>query len=123
MEEEVNKVTTATPCSSEDDTIVTKVTTPSTPPFLPRTPPTAIISTMEKAFLPVTVVMRLACGTPMESVLLILKDTELTWPVLLVRKKEWTNKRAVKIALHKELASWLPVMDSSLRHPIIKLYH
>jgi hypothetical protein len=59
----------------------------------------------------------------MESALTIMKEASPTWPVLLVKKADWTNLKAMKIALHKELASWLPLTDSLTRYSLIKLYH
>jgi hypothetical protein len=120
MKEGVNIAPTS--CSDED-MVVTKVTMPPVASLLPKTPHVEAMSTSDSAFLPVIVVVRLTCGTLTESVLIVFKDTIPMWPTLLVKKRDWVNKRVVKIALHKELAGWLPIMDSSLRHLLIKLYH
>jgi hypothetical protein len=53
----------------------------------------------------VTVVVRLACGLSTESVLIVVREANPAWPVLLVKKKDWSNKKVVKIALYKELAA------------------
>jgi hypothetical protein len=77
----------------------------------------------ENAHIAVTVVVRLACGQSIESGLIVIRESSPAWPVLLVKKSEWANKKAVKIAPHKEMASWLSLTDSSTRYPLIKLYH
>jgi hypothetical protein len=94
------EVNTASASCSDKDMVVTKVTMPPAPSLLPTTPPVAALSTSDSAFLPVTVVVKLACGTPTESMLLIFKDATPTWPVLLVKRRDWVNRRAVKITLH-----------------------
>jgi hypothetical protein len=100
-----------------------EVIMPPAPPILPKTPLVMALSNSKNAFLSITVVVRLACGTLTKSVLIIAKEAEPIWPVVLIKKKDWPNKKAVKSDLFRELASWLPVMDTTLRHPLIKLYH
>lgn len=120
MQEECN---TPQACSGDEELLVTKVVIPPVSLILPRTPPAPVPPNNDNAFLPITVVVRLACGTLTESVLIIALKQEPIWRVILIKKKDWSNKKAVKSTLHRELASWLPVMDASLRHPLIKLYH
>jgi hypothetical protein len=114
--------TSGLPSSSEEDLVVTSV-------VLPAIPTTNRFTPLEEKAVPgsthlaITVVVRLAFGLSMESALTVMKEASPTWPVLLVKKSEWTNLKAVKIALHKELATWLPLTDSSTRYPLIKLYH
>jgi hypothetical protein len=114
--------TSELPSSSEEDMVITSVVPPSIPTsnrFMPLEEKPAPGS----AHLAVTVVVRLTFGFSMESALTVMKEASPTWPVLLVKKADWTNLKAVKIALHKEMASWLPLTDSSTRYPLIKLYH
>jgi hypothetical protein len=106
------------PSSSKEDLVVTSVVRPGVSTansFSPLANPTLPVN----PYIAVTVVVRLACGLSSESGLIVIHDSRPSWPVLLVKKADWANKKLVKITLHKELASWLPVMDSSTRYPLI----
>jgi hypothetical protein len=108
-----------------EDTVVTHVVLPSTSNVQPQPEQSNAAPTQPPSniFIKVMVVVRLACGQPTESILVVAREGGPVWPVLLVRKTDWTNLKLVKVALHKELASWLPLTDSSTKYPLVKLYH
>ena len=94
------------PSYSEEDLVVRSVLLPP-PPTLGRPPlPTAMV-TKDNSHIPVIVMVQLACGLSTESILIVIREANLTWLVLLVKKKDWSNKKAIKIALYnyKELAA------------------
>ena len=91
--------------SSEEDLFVIEVIMPPVPPILPKILLVMALSNSENDFLPVSVVVRLACNTLAQSVLIIAKEAEPIWPVVLIKKKDWPNKKVVKSTLYRELAS------------------
>jgi hypothetical protein len=111
------------PSSSQEDTVVTNMVLPR---MLSSTSQPAQSGTMpppNNIFIKITVVVRLACGQTSESVLTVARETGPEWPVLLVKKMDWTNMRTIKAMLHKELASSFLLTDSSTKYPLVKLYH
>jgi hypothetical protein len=84
--------------------VITNVVLPSVPTSNRFTPLDGT-TTSGSAHLTVTMVVRLAFGLSMESALIVMKEARPTWPVLLVKKSDWTNLKVVKITLYKELAT------------------
>ena len=113
--------TSKLPSNNEEDLVVMSV-------VLPSIPITNRFTLLEEKAVPrsehlaVIVVVRFAFGLSIESAFMVMKEASPTWPVLLV-KKSVDKLEAVKIALHKELSTWLSLSDSSTRYPLIKLYH
>ena len=87
--------------------VVTQVVLPSTSTDQPQLEQLSatLVPPPNNSFIKVTMVVRLAYGQPIESVLVVVQEEGLEWLVLLVRKADWANMRVVKVAFHKELAS------------------